>query len=275
MSVTLLGFLLLTVSLVSVLIYMVALGQILVNEHQQGMVRTAVCRLLAALLYVGVGLLTIQTHEKGPLVGLGVFTVVQLMWQFNSIADLLLVRRRKVVPVAEHSVSGGGDFEPTPNFASKLPDAVVSAEIDRLSNKATELSNDFARVTALYATSSRAKYLGFGALIFVGILALIALIFALFTFNKSANADTLANVNSVKIDDLKKTQLRLDATVAKLDITVTQFCDFHSIILGTYSTKARDASPGGPTAYDSLYRRLFRDSEALNCKLTPPKDFPY
>jgi hypothetical protein len=94
-SVELLGGLLLGVSLVSVLTYMVALGQLLSGPRRVGLVRTALCRLFAALLYVGVGLMTLHTHAQGPLIGLGVFTAVQVMWQANAVADVRLARRSR------------------------------------------------------------------------------------------------------------------------------------------------------------------------------------
>lgn len=54
--------------------------------------RTVVCRALAALLYLCVGIYS-MTIGPNPVVSIGLFTAVQLLWQANSLADLKLRRQ--------------------------------------------------------------------------------------------------------------------------------------------------------------------------------------
>jgi hypothetical protein len=63
------------------------------------MVRTAVCRVLAATAYVVVGVLTLVSQQTFPVLALAVFAAVMLMWQANAVADVRLRRdlaRRRV-----------------------------------------------------------------------------------------------------------------------------------------------------------------------------------
>jgi hypothetical protein len=57
-----------------------------------GMVRTAVCRTVAALLYVTTGIAALTAHPFLPVVALAVLLSVQVMWQINAIADVRLRR---------------------------------------------------------------------------------------------------------------------------------------------------------------------------------------
>lgn len=61
------------------------------NIHT-GMLRTAVCRVVAALIYVGVGSATLVASSTLPVLALVVFSFVQIMWQGNSFADVRLRR---------------------------------------------------------------------------------------------------------------------------------------------------------------------------------------
>lgn len=73
------------------------------------MVRTAVCRVVAAAVYVGVGISTLIAQETLPFLALVVFSAVQLMWQANSVADIRLHRvlDREPSPPAETTPDGG------------------------------------------------------------------------------------------------------------------------------------------------------------------------
>lgn len=66
----------------------------------RGLVRTSVCRVLAAIAYVvfGVVALTSTSAMLVAVVSLILFTVVQLMWQANGLLDVSL--RRQLEPPA-------------------------------------------------------------------------------------------------------------------------------------------------------------------------------
>jgi hypothetical protein len=269
-SVTLLGALLLAVSLVSVVVYMSALGQLLIGEKRPGLVRTAMCRLLAALLYVGVGLATLESGQQGPLLGLAVFTLVQLMWQANAIADVRLTRKARSVKMSDPE-DFPGVTAPTPNYASPLPDTVVSAEIDLLSNKLGKLTRRIDRVETNekgYLYWSRFGYALLGLTFAVSVSALI---FGLIAFSRSDHASELAQQNSELIKEIKATQGRIDAQKARQDVTDREFCGLYETFLGFYNFKSRSTWLQGPDAYDDQYRRLLLSAEHLKCGLKAPR----
>lgn len=67
------------------------------TDVYRGLVRTAKCRVLAAGLYVGVGINAMIVGRVDSYftsqVTFGVFCVVQVMWQLNAHADARLRRR--------------------------------------------------------------------------------------------------------------------------------------------------------------------------------------
>jgi hypothetical protein len=266
-SVGLLGGLLLAVSLVSVLTYMVAIGQLLSGPRRPGLVRTGFCRLAAALLYVGVGLLTLHTHTQGPLVGLGVFTIVQIMWQANSVADVRLARRSRREAMSD-PFEGLGVTEPVPNYATPLPPEVVSAEIDRLS---TALGKVNKTVTALQKGSTaaaNAQRYAIGALILALLLGLTGVIFGLVVFNRADSAVAQAQQNAIIIQQLKDTQSQLAKSIHGQ-------CSTYGLLIGTYNVKSRATyAQGGETAYDDAFRNMLTEANALNCGIPTPKDLP-
>jgi hypothetical protein len=258
MSVTLLGSLLLAVSILSVIIYMAALGQLLIGPHRPGLARTALCRIVAALLYVGVALLTLQTNTQGPLVGLGVFTVVQLMWQANAVADVRLTRHGRSTVDESYGVR-----PPTPNYIAPLGDAVVAAEIDRLSDVTNAVRQDMTNIAGQFdkfVSSRRYMFAFIGVSVAIGIAGLI---FGLVTYNRSDEGLRLAQQNAAIVQDLRATQ-------ARLDVTVHQFCGLYDSFLGFYSPQARAIFPEGPQAYDRLFNTLLAESNNLQCNLRKP-----
>jgi hypothetical protein len=269
-SVTLLGALLLVVSLVSVVVYMSALGQLLIGEKRPGLIRTAVCRLFAALLYVGVGLATLESGQQGPLVGLAVFTIVQLMWQANAIADVRLTRkaRRDKVPESEDQP---GVVAPTPNYATPLPDTVVSAEIDLLSSKLNKLGRRVEKVETNEKGFLYWSRFGYALLGLTFAVSVSALVFGLIAFSRSDHASDLAQQNSELIKELKSTQGRIEAQKARQDVTDHEFCGLYETFLGFYNLKSRATWLQGPDAYDEQYRRLLLSAEHLKCGLKPPR----
>ena len=269
MNVELLGGLLLTVSLVSVLTYMVALGQLLSRPRRPGLVRTGLCRLFAALLYVGVGLTTLHTHTQGPLIGLGVFTAVQVMWQANAVADVRLARRSRRQTVTDPFIHmPGAQSQVPPAYTAPLPDALVSSEIDRLS---TDLGKVNRTVTALQKGSTaaaNAQRYAIGALILALLLGLTGVIFGLVVFNRADNAVTQSNQNAAIIQQLKDTQLQLTKSVQGQ-------CSLYSLLIGTYNAKSREAyTQGGPIAYDDAFRRMLAVSSDLGCGIPTPPALP-
>lgn len=57
-----------------------------------GMLRTSICRVVAAVSYVVIGVATLLTSQSLPVLALVVFCGVQVMWQVNAYADLRLRR---------------------------------------------------------------------------------------------------------------------------------------------------------------------------------------
>ena len=57
------------------------------------MMRTVACRVLAASLYVGVGITGLLAQQVLTVLALAVFSFVQILWQVNSVADIRLRRR--------------------------------------------------------------------------------------------------------------------------------------------------------------------------------------
>lgn len=101
MNETILAILFLIVSTVSTAIQSVSLWRLCrwhyADTPQQrhihyGMVRTAGCRVLAAAIYVGVGVTTLLAQQALPVLALVVFSFVQMLWQANALADVRLRR---------------------------------------------------------------------------------------------------------------------------------------------------------------------------------------
>lgn len=265
MSVKLLGALTLGVSLVSVLTYMVALGQLLSGPRREGLVRTAACRLAAALLYVGVGLLTLHTNAEGPLVGLGVLTAVQVMWQSNAVADVRLARRSRR---NEMSDPFGGVTDPVPNYAAPLPAEVVSAEIDRLSGELITVKQDLKTLDEQRIAANDVRRYGLGAVAFSLVLGITGLIFGMVVFNRADSAVTQSQQNAAIIQQLKDTQLRLTKSVAGQ-------CSLYSLLIGTYNMKSRGVYVnGGPAGYDYAFHQMLAAADGDNCGISAPKDLP-
>jgi len=87
------GLLLLAVSLVSLLTYLVSLHSLLTQPRRPGLVRTAICRVTAAFMYAVIAMSTLAGKPASILITLSTFTAIQLLWQVNSIADVLLTRQ--------------------------------------------------------------------------------------------------------------------------------------------------------------------------------------
>lgn len=273
MSVTLLGTLLLGVSLISVVIYMTALGQLLIHERQPGMLRTAICRLFAALLYVGVGLLTVVTNEKGPLIGLAVFTIVQLIWQANSVADVRLARRFRRTAVTDPLTMP--EFpDPIPNYSPPLSDFVAAAEIDKLFTKVTELRRDFDEHHE-GAQKRRDRQTYWQALsVFATVLGVCGLVFGLVTYSRADRADELSHQNTQIIAENRRLIDEMRTTQTLLAKSVAESCVLYGQLLRAYNPRSRAIFPGGGTAYDAEFRQLYRSSENLDCGLARPQDLP-
>lgn len=60
---------------------------------RQGMIRTAACRVLAAVAYVILSAFLLMYGDIFPIASLAVFIAVQVMWQGNALADVILRRR--------------------------------------------------------------------------------------------------------------------------------------------------------------------------------------
>lgn len=80
---------LLLVSLLSLTVYVWSLAKLLVRSPRRGLVRTAVCRVIAALIYTTTACLVVAGVELHS-VPLFVLVAVQMMWQGNAVADARL-----------------------------------------------------------------------------------------------------------------------------------------------------------------------------------------
>jgi hypothetical protein len=84
----------------SLVVYSVTLWQLLRRAHRPGLVRTALSRIFAALLYEIIGLVAILEKPSdtsvptSTLVTLAVFVVIQWVWQLNSVLDGRLTRQQ-------------------------------------------------------------------------------------------------------------------------------------------------------------------------------------
>jgi hypothetical protein len=87
------GIVLLCVSLGSLSVYLITLYRLVHQPHHAGLVRTACCRVAAAFLYVCIAMSTLAGHKSSLIITLLVFITIQLLWQANSIADVMLTRR--------------------------------------------------------------------------------------------------------------------------------------------------------------------------------------
>lgn len=107
MTVTVLGGILLMVAIMSLVVYLLALGRLLTRPRRPGLVRTAACRVGAAVLYVVVGLTATLGYHGAPVVALATFIAVQLVWQSNAIADVALARHpmKPVSDPRQHQVT--------------------------------------------------------------------------------------------------------------------------------------------------------------------------
>lgn len=102
MTVLIINTVFLVVSLVSLLIQAFALGRLRAwpatrgndTAVYRGLLRTSVCRVVAAGLYVLLGTASLLTGTTlALLLALSVFTGVQLLWWGNATADVRLRRR--------------------------------------------------------------------------------------------------------------------------------------------------------------------------------------
>lgn len=114
MRVTVLGAIFLVVSLISLIVQVRALTR-LTNRQKttsevervayHGLLRTSVCRVAAAVLYVAVGVATVTIPPETGVVALVAFILVQLLWQANAVADVRLRRRLERVSSSSQQLS--------------------------------------------------------------------------------------------------------------------------------------------------------------------------
>ena len=104
MSPELIAAIFLSVSYIGFTTQMVSLLRIikhpLGNSNQpvyHSLIRTASCRVAAAVLYIFIGTNALFFGIDVPVVTLGTFCAIQVMWMFNSLIDVQL----------KHKISGG------------------------------------------------------------------------------------------------------------------------------------------------------------------------
>jgi hypothetical protein len=93
-SVQALGVTLLVVATAGLTVYGLSLWRLLRRPHRRGLVRTAVCRVAVAVLYLSIAVATLVGHSLSDAAALAVFIAIQLVWQANSVADVRLSRRQ-------------------------------------------------------------------------------------------------------------------------------------------------------------------------------------
>ena len=98
------GCVLLVTSIVSLAVYVLSLLRLLAYHHNRGLVRTTTCRVIAAGLYTVISMATIAGHRTSGLITVVTFIAIQLIWQLNTIADVLLAKQAN-----RRSTRGGGD----------------------------------------------------------------------------------------------------------------------------------------------------------------------
>lgn len=91
---TVLGGILLLTAVVSVIVQGSGLIRLRRRSPRVGMVRTAWCRVIAAFLYIGIGVVSITRPHASGVVGVSVFIAVQFLWWGNSALDLRLSGRQ-------------------------------------------------------------------------------------------------------------------------------------------------------------------------------------
>jgi hypothetical protein len=101
----------LVMALISLTTYSIALYRLVTQPHHKGLVRTALCRVVAALLYTVVGLASITQNPYSGIIALVVFMGVQVIWQCNSIADVVITKRENK-PASHRKVAYGGNEVP-------------------------------------------------------------------------------------------------------------------------------------------------------------------
>jgi hypothetical protein len=62
------------------------------SKTHRGLLRTSICRVVAAAAYVITGLVILFSRDALPLLSLSTFTAVQVMWISNAVADVRLRR---------------------------------------------------------------------------------------------------------------------------------------------------------------------------------------
>ena len=162
----------------------------------------------------------------------------------------------------------GSQSQVPPGYTAPLLDAVVSSEIDRLSNELGKVQRTVTNLQTETVAAANAQRYAIGALILAMLLGLTGVIFGLVVFNRADNAVTQSNQNAAIIQQLKDTQTQLTKSVQGQ-------CSLYSLLIGTYNTKARAAyAQGGPIAYDDAFRRMIATATDLNCGIPTPADLP-
>jgi len=101
-SITALAVIFVAVSVVSLTVQVVALSKLFAwptvitsrgTLVYRGMLRTSLCRVLAALTYVVIGTVILINQAALPILSLTVFSSVQILWMANAVADVQLRRR--------------------------------------------------------------------------------------------------------------------------------------------------------------------------------------
>jgi hypothetical protein len=158
--------------------------------------------------------------------------------------------------------------DPVPSYTAPIADAVISSELDRLSDELGKVQRTVTQLQTGKTEAANAQRYAVGALILAMLLGLTGVIFGLVVFNRADNAVTQSNQNAAIIQQIKDTQ-------AQLTKSVSGQCSLYSLLIGTYNTKARAAyAQGGPVAYDDAFRRMIATATDLNCGIPTPADLP-
>jgi hypothetical protein len=194
------------------------------------------------------------------------------MWWVNSVSDVRLARRSEDDVVADSEQDSFGVTNPVANYAMPLADAVVSAEIDRLSEQANKMTRRVSKIEEARNDDKRnARYVR-AAVAFTFIIAICGLLFSLVIYNRADQTAKLVEENARILATVQATQARLDATTARLDVSVHESCVLYALLLSQYNAKSRALSPRGPDGYDNDFRKLYASSQHQNCGIGEPPD---
>lgn len=143
----------LIVSIVSLAVQLVGLSRMSLKEKnvsplvRRAMIRTAACRVLAAIAYIILSAYTLVFEDTFHIFSATVFISVQVMWWMNAVSDVLL--RRRLENKSRHRKRGimGSWLRTYAKAFAQLGGAVLVAILPLISNGAVLTSSEWVNVS--------------------------------------------------------------------------------------------------------------------------------